>query len=148
VTATVPVRRDGGTATRPGPAEVSTLQASRLQRSESDWRLANIPPGFLPTYDVVGGPTTSYLPDAAYDVVGHMSFTYEIYSCVIAVLRAIRRYSPIIVHSCLYLRTYGVRSVTEPRGLRYCTCKISLFQADRAPVRFVRGHGNRYHEAL
>jgi hypothetical protein len=25
---------------------------------------------FLPTYDVVGGPTTSYLPDVAYDVVG------------------------------------------------------------------------------
>ena len=26
--------------------------------------------GFLPTYDVVGIPTMSYLPDVAYDVVG------------------------------------------------------------------------------
>ena len=25
---------------------------------------------FLPTYDVIGGPTTSYLPDVAYDIVG------------------------------------------------------------------------------
>jgi hypothetical protein len=35
------------------------------------WSLQAVTPsGFLPTYDIVGIPTMSYLPDVAYDVVG------------------------------------------------------------------------------
>ena len=87
----------------------------------------------------------------------HVQHTFPVtpwpifYSCVNTVLRANRLYSPILVHSCFYLHPKGVGLVTNPPiawGLRSCTCKISIFQTDRTPVRIVRGHGNRYHEAL
>ena len=35
--------------------------------------------GFLPTYDIVGGPTISYLSDVAYDIARPtMSYIYDI----------------------------------------------------------------------
>jgi hypothetical protein len=48
-------------ASGPGPAARACLWPRQCQRASS---------GFLPTYDVVGIPTMSYLPDVAYDVVG------------------------------------------------------------------------------
>ena len=44
--------------------------------------------------------------------------------------------------------SYRSQNPQIARVSRCCACKISPFQADRAQVRIVWGHGNRYHEAL
>jgi hypothetical protein len=57
-----------------------------------------------------------------------------IYSCVNTVLRANHLYSPILVHSCFYLRTKGVRPGTESPDCEGFTLQVQVLHMQNLPL--------------
>jgi hypothetical protein len=79
--------------------------------------------GFLPTYDVVGVPTMSYLPDVAYDIVG------QDLRCRRCTTSYVMTYDIDIRHrtcSTYDVVTYDVHTISSKRTMSYVQTAMSL----------------------
>jgi hypothetical protein len=81
-----------------------------------------VPSGFLPTYDVVGIRTMSYLPDVAYDVVG------QDLRCPMCTTSYVMTYDINIRHR-MYptydVVTYDVHTISSKPTMSYVTTTMS-----------------------
>ena len=78
--------------------------------------------GFLPTYDVVGIPTMSYLPDVAYDVVG------QDLRCRMCTTSYVMTYDIDIRHRMCPtydVVTYDVHTISSKRTMSYVQTTMS-----------------------
>ena len=110
-----------------GPAAGSTAGVGcfRFTGSFQVGELPSLKPtssGFLPTYDVVGIPTMSYLPDVAYDVVG------QDLRCRMCTTSYVMTYDIDIRHRMCPtydVVTYDVHTISSKRTMSYVQTTMS-----------------------